>query len=194
MTMGAYNAVRVGDLEVAMVLANEFRSASGRVSLTLAQLQAVFGAAYLDSGERERIDAALEAAGIRTEPSVLDAHPDEALVFTIDGSGAGDGNGRRFARAPAAAPPVASTPSLPAAAILLGILLPVLLTSVAGWRFGLSFVAFGAIALGYLSSRAGGAAAVLRSRRTFLLAVGGLCVLSLLGAVLLAGAGAAPHR
>src|SRR5690348_7531587 len=94
MTMGAYNAVRVGDLEIAMVLARELGSSAGRPSLTALQLQSAFGAMQLDSATRERIDAALEAAGLHTEPSILDAHPDEALVFAN-----GNGNGRKFARA-----------------------------------------------------------------------------------------------
>jgi uncharacterized protein YbjQ (UPF0145 family) len=91
MTMGAYTAVRVGDLEIAMVLANEFRFASGRVSLTAAQLQAVFCAAQLDTAERERIDAALETAGLHAEPSVLEVtHPPPAGGFSArpaNGSG-----------------------------------------------------------------------------------------------------------
>jgi hypothetical protein len=197
MTMGAYNAVRVADLEVAMVLAREFKSASGSASLTLGQLQAVFGAAYLDSHERERIAAALEAAGLHTEPSVLDAHPDEPLLFTVNGKNGKakpEPNGeRRFMRqlpAPAAAAEKtapATAPQLPTTAIVLGILLPVLFTSVAGWRFGLSFVAFTASAAGFLSRS--DPAAIFRSGRTFLAALGGLCLLSLLGAVALAGGG-----
>src|SRR5204863_852540 len=114
MTMGAYNAVRVADLEVAMVLARELQSASGRASLTLGQLQAVFGAAYLDSHERERIAAALEAAGLRTEPSVLDAHPDEALVFAVNAKAKSQPNGqRRFMRQrPVALPEAAEKPAV----------------------------------------------------------------------------------
>src|SRR5437762_847394 len=107
MAVGAYNAVRVGDLEIAMVLAKEFRRAPGTPSLTLAQLRAVFGAAHLESSERERIDAALEAAGLHSEPSVLDAHPDEALAFRVNGADraakGGAAPGRRFARPGASA-------------------------------------------------------------------------------------------
>jgi hypothetical protein len=139
--MGAYNAVRVGDLEIAAVLAREFRSIPGRPSLTLAQLQAAFGAFALDSEARERIDAALEAAGIHAEPSVLQAHPDEALLFSV----AGERPRRRFTR-PAAEPSTSPEPSRPPIGILVtALLLAVACTSVGGWPFGLAFVALAAI-------------------------------------------------
>src|SRR5947208_6716015 len=98
MTMGAYNAVRVGDLEIAMVLARELGSTERRPSLTAAQLQAAFGARQLDTSARERIDAALEAAGLHTEPSILAAHPDEALVFLTANGHAAEPEPRRFAK------------------------------------------------------------------------------------------------
>jgi hypothetical protein len=198
MAVGAYNAVRVGDLEIAMVLAKELRTTPGTPSLTLGQLRAVFGATQLDSAERERIDAALEAAGLHAEPSVLHAHPGEALAFRVAGNGDAGGRaspGRRFARTVQAPATEAAAPAAPGgrgsvAAVVAGVLLPVLFTSVAGWRFGLAFVAFTAIAAGLLFSRAE-PAALLRQGRTFLLAIGGLCVLSLLAAAALGTAGAA---
>lgn len=204
MTIGAYNAVRVGDLEIATVLARELRSIAGRPSLTLGQLQQAFGVGRLDSPARERIDAALGAAGMHADPSVLEAHPDEPLSFAFAGGGPAP-NGlarRRFERShraskatpppspsrevepPPAEPEVAAGP--PVAAILAGVALPVLLASVAGWRFGVAFAGFGAVAAGLLLSRPD-PGALLRSGRTFLFAIAGLCLLSLLGAVALAG-------
>jgi hypothetical protein len=208
MTMGAYNAVRVGDLEIAMVLARELRPLGGRPSLTLGQLQRAFGASRLDGPARERIDAALGAAGMQPDPSVLEAHPDEPLAFAFAGGGPAP-NGlarRRFERKlPGAAVPEApapeapprelpapqpearpNAPSPPVAAVLAGVALPVLLASVAGWRFGIAFAGLGAIAAGLLLSRPD-PGLLLRSGRTFLLAIAGLCVLSLLGAAALAG-------
>lgn len=183
MTMGAYNAVKVGDLEIAMVLARELGSTERKPSLTAVQLQAAFGARQLDGTTRERIDAALEAVGLHTQPSILDAHPDEALVFRN-----GDANGRRFDRAEPAegvGGPAAASP--PVGAIVAGTVVPVLLTALAGWRFGLSFAAFAVVAAGFLFSRSD-PAALLRDGRTFLTAIAGLCLLSILGAVALAGA------
>ncbi|MFL5886196.1 MAG: hypothetical protein ACJ77M_14085, partial [Thermoleophilaceae bacterium] len=58
------------------------------------------------------------------------------------------------------------------------------------WRFGLSFVAFTVVAAGFLFSRSD-PAALLRDGRTYLIAIAGLCLLSVLGAVALAGAGSA---
>ena len=136
MAVGAYNAVKVSDLEVATVLARELGSVPGRPSLTLSQLQMVFGADHLDTAERERIEAALQAAGLHAEPSVLDAHPDERLLF-----GAENGARRRFARAkPATEPAVAATKSLPITAILAGVALAVVLSLIAGWPVGLAFL------------------------------------------------------
>lgn len=205
MTIGAYNAVKVGDLEIAMVLARELRSIAGRPSLTLGQLQQAFGASRLDSPVRERIDAALGAAGMHADPSVLEAHPDEPLSFAFAGGGPAP-NGlarRRFERSHRAlraqrspAPEVERPPaeretqagasSPPVAAVLAGVALPVLLASVAGWRFGVAFAGLDAIAAGFLLSRAD-PGVLLRSGRTFLLAIAGLCVLGLLGAAALAG-------
>jgi hypothetical protein len=191
MAIGEYNAVRVGDLEIAMILARELRGSAGRPSVTLSQLQTVFDASQLDSAVRERIDAALESAGLQTIPSVLSAHPDEALVFTFPGGEGGGHPRRRFARAekapaaePAAAQPAAEGAPPPVAAILAGVVLPVVLTTLGGWRFGISFVGFTAIAAGFLLSRPD-PAAVVRSGRTFLIAVAGLCLVSVLGAVAL---------
>ena len=221
MTIGAYNAVRVGDLEVAMVLARELRPVAGRQSLTLGQLQHAFGVSRLDGPGRERIDAALAAAGMQADPSVLEAHPDEPLAFAFAGGGGPAPNGlarRRFARTaaesglpgrlpvkpaapeartesraePAAAPvepeAAAGAPALPVAAILAGIAVPVVLASVIGWRFGVAFAGFGAVAAGFLLARPD-PGVLLRSGRTFLLAVAGLSLLSLLSALALAGAG-----
>ena len=141
MTMGAYNAVRVGDLEIATVLAKEFRSIPGRPSLTLSQLQAAFAARSLDSEARERIDAALESAGIHAEPSVLQAHPDEALLFSVDD---GERPARRFGRAERKPRPEPE-PRAPIAVLVPALLLAVACTSVGGWPFGLVFVALAAI-------------------------------------------------
>ena len=148
MTMGAYNAVRVGDLEIAMVLAKEFRSIPGRPSLTLVQLQAAFAAGNLDSEARERIDAALEAAGVHAEPSVLQAHPDEALVFSVND---GERPARRFGRTERKprtepelpAPEASSRP--PIGLLVAALLLTVACTTVGGWSFGLVFVVLAAI-------------------------------------------------
>jgi hypothetical protein len=218
MTIGAYNAVRVGDLEIAMVLARELRPLGGRPSLTLGQLQQAFGASRLDGPARERIDAALGAAGMHADPSVLEAHPDEPLAFAFAGGGPAPTGlaRRRFERrlaggaaplprartsdtpAPEAPAPEApelpalepesqpAAPSAPVAAVLAGVALPVLLASVAGWRFGLAFAGLGAIAAGFLLSRPD-PGLLLRSGRTFLLAIAGLCLLSLLGAAVLVG-------
>lgn len=215
MTMGAYNAVRVGDLEVAMVLARELRPVAGRQSLTLGQLQHAFGVSRLDGPGRERIDAALGAAGMQADPSVLEAHPDEPLAFAFAGGGGPAPNGlarRRFARTaaerglparrpvkpaapeptpePAAATvepaPAVGATALPVAAILAGIAVPVVLASVLGWRFGVAFAGFGAVAAGFLLARPD-PGVLLRSGRTFLLAVAGLSLLSLLAALALAG-------
>jgi hypothetical protein len=135
MTIGAYNAVRVSDLEIAMVLARELRALPGRPTLTLAQLQSVFDAERLDGPERERIGAALEAAGLRTAPSVLDAHPDEPLAL------------ESFApvETEAPAPEPAPSPRTPTGLLVIALLLAVAFTTVGGWPFGLVFVALAAI-------------------------------------------------
>jgi hypothetical protein len=142
---------------------------------------------------------------MQADPSVLEAHPDEPLAFAFAGGGPAPSGlaRRRFERShrvppaqrspagevepPPAEPEIqAPAPKPPVVAVLAGVAVPVLLASVAGWRFGLSFAGLGAIAAGFLLSRQD-PGALLRSGRTFLLASAGLCVLSLLGAVALAG-------
>src|SRR3954452_25579882 len=107
-------AVRVRDVEIALVLAREMRAAADRevdASLRLPQLQEVFGAESLDSGERARIQTALEMAGLDPRPSLLEAEADEPMRFALAGK----------EPAPAAEPPAAPEaappppPSAPAA-------------------------------------------------------------------------------
>lgn len=74
-------AVRVRDLEVALVLAREARSAAGQPSLRADQLRQLFGADELDEHERARIQAALEMAGVEPQPSLLSADAEGPVRF-----------------------------------------------------------------------------------------------------------------
>ncbi|MEA2430914.1 MAG: hypothetical protein QOI19_1387 [Thermoleophilaceae bacterium] len=94
-------AVRVRDLEIALVLAREMKAAAERsvdASLRLDQLQEVFGVEELDSAERARIQTALQMAGLEPFPSLLDAEPSAPIRF---------GASKSAATAAAAAPPPA---------------------------------------------------------------------------------------
>src|SRR3954447_16696672 len=75
-------AVRVRDLEIALVLAREMKAAAERsvdASLRLDQLQEVFGVQELDRAERARIQTALQMAGLEPVPSLLEAQPREPI-------------------------------------------------------------------------------------------------------------------
>src|SRR5881628_3844458 len=77
-------AVRVRDLEIALVLAREMKAAAARsvdASLRLDQLQEVFGVEELDRTERARIQTALQMAGREPFPSLLEADPAEPIRF-----------------------------------------------------------------------------------------------------------------
>src|SRR6059058_5801037 len=77
-------AVRVRDLEIALVLAREMKAAAERsvdASLRLDQLQEVFGVEELDRAERARIQTALQMAGLEPFPSLLEADPSEPIRF-----------------------------------------------------------------------------------------------------------------
>src|SRR3954454_22637666 len=105
-TLGGPAAVRVRDVEIALVLAREMKSAAERevdASLRLEQLREVFGAETLDQAERARIQTALEMAGLDPVPSLLEADPSEPIHFAVEGAGA------------SAAPPVPAAPEEPAA-------------------------------------------------------------------------------
>src|SRR4051812_9458447 len=83
-------AVSIRDLEVAVVLAREMSAASSRAveaSLRADQIQEVFGAAALDDAERARIQTALEMAGLRPTPSLLEVEAGGAVRFAM-GAGA----------------------------------------------------------------------------------------------------------
>ena len=88
-TLEGLAAVRVRDVEIALVLAREMKSASDRnvdASLRLEQLREVFGAETLDQAERARIQTALQMAGLEPVPSLLEADPEEPIRFAVDGS------------------------------------------------------------------------------------------------------------
>src|SRR3954464_8651016 len=77
-------AVRVRDLEIALVLAREMKAAAERsvdASLRLDQLQEVFGVQELDRAERARIQTALQMDGLEPFPSLLEAEPSEPIRF-----------------------------------------------------------------------------------------------------------------
>src|SRR5437764_6917546 len=99
------SAVKVRDLEIAMVLAREMKAAAARsvdASLRVEQLQEVFGAVQLDRAERTRIQTALQMAGLEPRPSLLEADPGTAIRF-----GPGEnapGPSPQPPQAPAAAP------------------------------------------------------------------------------------------
>ncbi|MEA2429467.1 MAG: Procyclic acidic repetitive protein [Thermoleophilaceae bacterium] len=85
-TLEGLSAVRVRDVEIALVLAREMKAAAARdaeASLRLEQLKDVFGAEQLDRGERARIQTALQMAGLEPEPSLLDAGLDEPIRFAV---------------------------------------------------------------------------------------------------------------
>src|SRR3954451_12784595 len=105
--LGGPAAVRVRDVEIALVLAREMKSAADRdveASLRLEQLREVFGAEQLDRAERARIQTALEMAGLAPRPSLLDADPDEPIRFAVGGAGSSEVAGPEAA-APQTAPP-----------------------------------------------------------------------------------------
>src|SRR4051812_23201748 len=88
-TLGGLAAVRVRDVEIALVLAREMKGAAERnvdASLRLEQLREVFGAETLDSAERARIQTALQMAGLEPTPSLLEADPAEPIRFAVDGA------------------------------------------------------------------------------------------------------------
>jgi hypothetical protein len=100
-------AVRVRDLEIALVLAREMKAAAERsvdASLRLDQLQEVFGVEELDGAERARIQTALQMAGLEPFPSLLEAEPSAPIRF-----------GASKAAAAAATAPTAATAEEPAA-------------------------------------------------------------------------------
>lgn len=83
----AAGAVSIRDLEVAVVLAREMTAASSRAveaSLRADQIQEVFGAAALDDAERARIQTALEMAGLRPTPSLLEVEVGGAVRFAVN--------------------------------------------------------------------------------------------------------------
>jgi hypothetical protein len=193
-------AVSIRDLEVAVVLAREMSAASSRAveaSLRADQIQEVFGAAALDDVERVRIQTALEMAGLRPTPSLLEVEVGGAVRFAVNaGAPAPSAPAEPGApQAPAAAPPrrtefptvaefartalarirgpkapppaagpaangtapAASAPTpipdAPGAArldqlasiLIPAVALPVVVTSLLGWIFGLPFIALGLI-------------------------------------------------
>src|SRR2546423_6079640 len=94
-------AVRVRDLEIALVLAREMKAAAERsvdASLRLDQLQEVFGVEELDRAERARIQTALQMAGLEPFPSLLEAEPSAPIRFGASKAAAATGT------APPAAP------------------------------------------------------------------------------------------
>src|SRR3954469_21970119 len=108
-------AVRVRDVEIALVLAREMKAAADRdveASLRLEQLREVFGADQLDRAERARIQTALEMAGLAPRPSLLDAELDEPIRFAVGGAASGDVVAPEEA-APQAPPEPASAPEPP---------------------------------------------------------------------------------
>src|SRR4051812_5755492 len=87
-TVEGLHAVRVRDVEIALVLAREMKDAAARdvdASLRLEQLKEVFGAQELDAGERARIQTALQMAGLEPQPSLLEADPADPIRFTVAG-------------------------------------------------------------------------------------------------------------
>ena len=101
-------AVRVRDLEIALVLAREMKAAAERsvdASLRLDQLQEVFGVQELDRAERARIQTALQMAGLEPFPSLLEADPSEPIRFGASKTAVAASGGS------AAAPPPPPPPS-----------------------------------------------------------------------------------
>src|SRR3954468_23396300 len=87
-TLEGLQAVRVRDVEIALVLAREMKDAAARdvdASLRLEQLKEVFGAEELDAGERARTQPALQRAGLEPQPSLLEADPADPIRFAVAG-------------------------------------------------------------------------------------------------------------
>lgn len=84
--------VPVGDLEIAQRIAGAARS-GGRAERepTLEQLLSAFGEAEPTPAARTRVASALTLAGLRTTPTVHEAHPGERLKLRPPGTG---GHGR----------------------------------------------------------------------------------------------------
>src|SRR3954468_12418381 len=88
-TLEGVVAVRVRDVEIALVLAREMKAAADRevdASLRLEQLREAFGAERLDRAERGRTQKALEMAGLAPPPSLLEAARAEPIRFALEGS------------------------------------------------------------------------------------------------------------
>src|SRR4051794_28847233 len=101
-------AVRVRDLEIALVLAREMKAAAERsveASLRLDQLQEVFGVQELDRAERARIQTALQMAGLEPFPSLLEADPGEPIRFGASKTAVAAGAASASPPPPAAPPP-----------------------------------------------------------------------------------------
>jgi len=84
--------VPVGDLEIAQRIAGSARS-GGRADRepTLEQLLGAFGEAEPTAQARTRVASALTLAGLRTTPSVHEAHPGERVKLRAPATG---GRGR----------------------------------------------------------------------------------------------------
>jgi hypothetical protein len=103
-------AVRVRDLEIALVLAREMKAAAERsvdASLRLDQLQEVFGVQELDRAERARIQTALQMAGLEPFPSLLEAEPSEPIRFGASKTAVAASGGAPASPPPPPAPPPA---------------------------------------------------------------------------------------
>jgi hypothetical protein len=106
-------AVRVRDLEIALVLAREMKAAAERsvdASLRLDQLQEVFGVQELDRAERARIQTALQMAGLEPFPSLLEAEPSEPIRFGASKTAVAASAGAATSPPPAP-PPAAEGPA-----------------------------------------------------------------------------------
>src|SRR3954454_6108737 len=82
-------AVRVRDVEIALVLAREMKDAADRnvdASLRLEQLREVFGAETLDRAARARVQTAPEGAARGRTRSLLGGDPAEPIRFAVDGA------------------------------------------------------------------------------------------------------------
>src|SRR3954468_25110500 len=106
-------AVRVRDLEIALVLAREMKAAAERsvdASLRLDQLQEVFGVQELDQAERARIQTALQMAGLEPFPSLLEADPDEPIRLGASKGAVAPSGGAAAAPPPPPPPPAPEAP------------------------------------------------------------------------------------
>src|ERR671916_59373 len=115
-TLEGLAAVRVRDVEIALVLAREMKAAAERdveASLRLEQLPEGFGAADLDRAERARNQTALEMAGLAPQPSLLGADPAEPIRFELEGVTPGSGGSAPAPASPETAPQ-ATAPASPA--------------------------------------------------------------------------------